>query len=169
MIKVDMTQLPVESRLAMFYLMVSYCGRIPDSRPAGIYDGDTLFDMKAFVDEFFVLEEEEKVSKDDVIKLSNKFFHQMEFNDDYVLKKLLKVKAKHKIRYDKNRSVDKVRGVFINIGLNEKTSKMMKKFPEVFVPTETDSWRSSLRVPQVSFMFSHVSCRYWRLWQDDVY
>ena len=144
MIKVDMTQLPVESRLAMFYLMVRYCGKIPKSKPAGIYDGGTLFNMKAFVNEYFILEEE-KVSMDDVIKLGNKFFHQMEFQEDYILKKLLKVKTKHTIRYDRNRSVDKACGVFISIGLNQKTNKMMKKSPAMFDITETDSWRTSLR------------------------
>lgn len=150
-IKIDMKQLPTAERLAMFYLMVSYCGKIPERRPEGIYDGETLFDMNAFVHEYFILEEEKKVSKDDVLKLANKYFHQMEFHDDYILKKLLKVKAVHKIRYDKNRTVDKVRGVFINIGLNEKTLKIMKKTPDAFDPTETDSWRSHVpgTFPQV--------------------
>ena len=129
-IKIDMKQLPTTERLAMFYLMVSYCGKIPDTIPAGIYDGETLFDMNGFVQEDFVLEEEKKVSKDDVIKLANKFFHHMEFHEDYIFKKLLKVKAVHKIRYDKNRAVAKVRGVFINIGFNENTCKILKKSPD---------------------------------------
>jgi hypothetical protein len=147
-IEIDMKRLPTAERLAMFYLMVSYSGKIPERRPEGIYDGETLFNMNAFAKEYFILEKEEKVSKDDVIKLANKYFHKMEFHEDYILKKLLKVKAVHKIRYDKNRSIDKVRG---NIGLKEKTLKIMKKTPDAFTPTETDSWRSHVpgTFPQV--------------------
>lgn len=57
-IKIDMKQLPTAERLAMFYLMVSYCGKIPERRPEGIYDGETLFDINAFVQGYVILEEE---------------------------------------------------------------------------------------------------------------
>ncbi len=75
--------------------MVSYYGKIHDSRLDGINYGDTLFSMAAFVQEYCILEEDEKVCKDDVIKLANKFFHQMEFLKDYILKKLSEIKTEH--------------------------------------------------------------------------
>ena len=53
-IKIGIKPLPVAERLAIFYLMVSYCGKIPERRHEGIYDGEALFDMNAFVQEYFV-------------------------------------------------------------------------------------------------------------------
>jgi hypothetical protein len=111
----DHQTVPVPYRLAMFQLMVAYGRSSRMERPEGIYDGSSLFDMDGFIEEYFVLEEGEKVPKETVMQLARSFFHKLEFNDEYIARKLSKYPGDTTIIYDKNRSEDKTRGVFVNI------------------------------------------------------
>lgn len=140
----DKDTLPVPYRLAMFHLMVSYSQANYTERPEGIHHGTSLFDMDSFIAEYFVLEEGEKVAKDIVMQLARGFFHGLEFNDDFVAAKLAKYPAEATVVYDKNRSHDGIRGVFVNICLNEKTRRMRKKgsMPSASTaPAKTSDWR----------------------------
>lgn len=116
---------PLEDRLAMFHLIAHHAAIYDDSsmavRPDGIHNGETLFDMKAFVAEYFVTEAGAKVAKEHVIQLAKAYFSQQEFNEDFIIiNNLLKFKVQPYITHSANRSHEGCRNILVNIRLNDK-------------------------------------------------
>lgn len=95
-------------------------------QPDGIYDGKTLFNIKSFIDEYFVLEEGEKVAKDTVMQLARGYFKEQKFSDELMVSKLGNFDVDPPIVYNKNRFHDGMRGVFVNLCLNDKTRPKRK-------------------------------------------
>jgi hypothetical protein len=141
----DMEHLDVSYRLAMFHLMASFAQAGVVERPEGIYDGSSLFDMDGFVEEYFDIEEGEKVAKEIVIQLARGYFKKLEYREEYVINKLVKYPADPLIYYDKNRSHEGSRGILVNLCLNQKTLKLKKKgkLSEAAVAEDNVDWRAS--------------------------
>lgn len=59
--------------------------------------------------------------------LVKKYFAKLEFNDDFIVNKLKKVVVKVSITYDKNRSHENSRGVFVNMRLNDSYATAAQK------------------------------------------
>ncbi len=95
-------------------------------RPACIYNVDSLFVMVTFVKEHFVRETSAKTPLDTVMVLAKKYFAKLEFNDDFIVNKLKKVDVKVSITYDKNRSHENSRGVFVDLRLNDSYAAAQK-------------------------------------------
>ncbi|RYZ86856.1 MAG: hypothetical protein EOP04_13000 [Proteobacteria bacterium] len=125
----DLENLDVSYRLAMFFLIVSFAYAGPVERPDDIYDGATLFDVESSIGEYFDLEEGEKVTRETVAQLARGYFHMLEFKDDFIVSKLVKYTGAYPpIAYDKNRSQEGSRGVLISICLNDKVRKQKKGY-----------------------------------------
>lgn len=120
----DSEAVSLQDRLAMFHLIAHHAaifdGDSMAVRPEGVHNGDTLFNMKAFVAEYFVIEAGAKVAKDHVVQLARTFFSHLEFNEDYIIKKLLKFKAQPYITHSANRTHEGCRNILVNIRLNDK-------------------------------------------------
>jgi len=59
--------------------------------------------------------------------LAKKYFAKLEFNDDFIVNKFKKVDVKVSITYDKNRSHENYRGVFVNMRLNDSYAAAAQK------------------------------------------
>lgn len=139
---------PLEDRIAMFHLIAHHAAIYDESsmavRPDGIHNGETLFDMKAFVAEYFVTEAGAKVAKEHVIQLAKTYFSQLEFNEDFVINKLLKFKVQPYITHSVNRSHEGCRNILVNIRLNDKHK------PNVVDAKNTADFESFSSVPAAS-------------------
>jgi hypothetical protein len=61
-----------------------------------------------------------KVTKEHVIQLAKAYFSQLEFNEDFIINKLLKFKMQPYITHSANRSHEGCRNFLVNIRLNDK-------------------------------------------------
>ena len=121
--KLKKETMSVTDRMAMFHLLVSFSEPRALPRPACIYNVDSLFVMVTFVKEHFVRETFAKTPLDTVMALVKKYFAKLEFNDDIIVNKLMKVDVK----VDKNRSHENSRGVFVDIRLNDSYAAAAQK------------------------------------------
>lgn len=126
-VKLEKETMSVTDRMAMFHLLASFSEPRALPRPACIYNVDSLFVMVTFVKEHFVRETSAKTPLDTVMALAKKYFAKLEFNDDFIVNKLKKVDVKVSITYDKNRSHEYSRGVFVNMCLYDSYAAAAQK------------------------------------------